>query len=187
MDIPRFRPAERPHAIWAGTRTSSAMLPDRFTRSCLGIFRTVDPPLPLQDDDTCGAISTSRVAQNGADRRSGSTGCQMRPGTTFVAAGYAMKRPCKELLSASDACIQAGGHLLLAPPLHRGRNAQRLPVLGHRAPGNVDTVALQLLDDLVIGKHGCRRFRHRSTGGCDDAQLRRNAPRHRNRPKRSPR
>ena len=53
---------------------------------------------------------------------------------------------------------EARRHLLLAPALHRGGDAQRLAVLGDRAPGDVDAVALQLLDDLVVGQHGGRRL-----------------------------
>ena len=78
---------------------------------------------------------------------------------------------------SSHAGIEAGRHLLLAPALHRGGNAQRLAVLGHRAPGDVDAVALELLDDLVVGQHRRRPSRRRSAGGCGGARLRTSAPR----------
>ena len=54
---------------------------------------------------------------------------------------------------------EPGRHLLLAPALHGGGDAQRLAVFGDGAAGDVDAVALQLLDDLVVGQHARRPSR----------------------------
>src|SRR5262245_7498132 len=44
--------------------------------------------------------------------------------------------------SASGARPQAYGHLLLAPTLDRGGDAQSFAIFGHRAPRDIDAVAL---------------------------------------------
>ena len=43
--------------------------------------------------------------------------------------------------------------LLLAPPLHRGRNAHRFAVLGDRAARNVDTGRAQFIDNGIVREH----------------------------------
>ncbi len=39
---------------------------------------------------------------------------------------------------------------LFAAALHRGRNAQRLPVFGNGAAGDIDSVDLQFLNDHIV-------------------------------------
>jgi len=57
---------------------------------------------------------------------------------------------CQVRAGSSGRSWNVFGHALLAAPLDRGRNTHGLAVLGHRAPCDIDTIALEKLDDLVV-------------------------------------
>src|SRR6266568_514265 len=60
----------------------------------------------------------------------------------------------RQMASASKRRMHRG--LLLAPALHRGRDAHRLPILGDGAPGDLDSGPAQFFFDRVVREHLAR-------------------------------
>ena len=130
------------------------------------------PPAALADNAGAAARAAARVhiraVRRGAEPRSGARRCQMRrtsavPWKSLLAAVWSLSRraewPTCDCRAVPTPGSDTRRHLLLAAALHRGRNAQRLAIFGDGAAGDVDAVALQVFDELVVGQHRLRHFR----------------------------
>src|SRR5262245_54707851 len=87
------------------------------------------------------APTSSRFQKSGG--RYAPTGCEVKIDTAIIA-------------GTSRAYGQ--GKTLVPPALDRGWNVQRIPVFGDRPPRHLDALAVQDVDDPVVGQNVIGRF-----------------------------
>src|ERR1700745_780354 len=114
-----------------------------FHREFPGACRILWGPIFRLSDQSGSGLNLSSASTAGREPRPRVPGCQ----TINLVLAPLQYSTC---LSALWAYSGSGGDALEAPALHRGGNAQCLAIFRDRAARDIDAVALQPLNDLVV-------------------------------------
>src|SRR5262249_2209882 len=120
---------------------------------CRSRCRTLQP---------CGMTHVASDMNGKGAPKSCQTRCARRQGTTAADLRLPSRLPPPNMQAQPEAwpCRYRSrkprhpvGQLLLAPALHGGRDAHCLAIFRHGTPGDLDTVALQPVDDHIVRQH----------------------------------